>query len=48
MAGPLDWGEYVKLANQPELNSDFNRTIGALTGHKVAPDRGRDVLVEWE
>ena len=36
------------LAFQPELHPDFNRTIGALTGHDAAPDRGRDFLAEWE
>lgn len=36
------------LANQPELHPDFNRTIGALTGRRAAPDRERDCLAEWE
>ena len=48
VAGLLDWEEYAMLANQPELHPDFNRTIGALIGHKAAPDRERDCLAEWE
>lgn len=48
VAGLLDWEEYAMLAFQPELHPDFNRTIGALTGHDAAPDRGRDFLAEWE
>ena len=48
VAGLLDWEEYAMLAFQPELHPDYNRTIGALTGHRAAPDRGRDFLAEWE
>ncbi|MDP6884330.1 MAG: hypothetical protein QF830_09345, partial [Rhodospirillales bacterium] len=36
------------LAFQPELHPDYDRTIGALTGRRAAPDKGRDCLAEWE
>ncbi|MDP6787937.1 MAG: hypothetical protein QGI13_12500 [Rhodospirillales bacterium] len=48
VAGLLDWEEYAMLAFQPELHPDYDRTIGALTGRRAAPDKGRDCLAEWE
>ena len=48
VAGLLDWEEYAMLAFQPELHPDFDRTIGALTDCRAAPDQGRDCLAEWE
>ena len=48
VAGHLQWDEYALLAFQPELHPDFDRTIGALTGEKAAPDRPRDFVAHWE
>lgn len=48
VAGVVTWDEYAMLAFQPELHPDYDRTIGALTGEKAAPDRPRDFIVEWE
>ena len=36
------------LAFQPELHPDYDKTIGALTGEKAAPDKPRDFLNVWE
>jgi len=48
VAGILPWEEYAMLAFQPELHPDYDKTIGALTGEKAAPDRPRDFLNVWE
>jgi hypothetical protein len=48
VGGYLQWEEYAMLAFQPELHPDYDRTIGALTGEKAAPDRPRDFIAEWE
>jgi hypothetical protein len=48
VAGYLQWDEYAMLAFQPELHPDFDKTIGALTGEKAAPDRPKDFISEWE
>ena len=48
VAGVLPWEDYALLAFQPELHPDYDRTIGALTGEKAAPDRPRDFLAQWE
>ncbi len=40
--------DYEALAFQPDLHPDFNRTIGALTGEKAAPDRPRDFIRRWQ
>ena len=46
-AGVVSFDDYSALAFQPELHPDFNRTIGALTGEKAAPDRPRDFVEQW-
>ena len=46
-AGLISFEDYEALAFQPELHPDFNKTIGALTGEKAAPDRPRDFVLEW-
>ena len=48
VAGILPWEEYAMLAFQAELHPDYDKTIGALTGEKAAPDRPRDFLTAWE
>lgn len=48
VAGVLPWEDYAQIAFQPELHPDYDRTIGALTGEKAAPDRPRDFLAQWE
>ncbi len=48
VAGVLPWEEYAMLAFQAELHPDYDKTIGALTGEKAAPDRPRDFLDLWE
>ncbi len=48
VGGHLQWDEYALLAFQPELHPDFDRTIGALTGEKAAPDRPRDFVADWK
>lgn len=46
-AGIIDWEEYSMLAFQAELQPDFGRTIGALTGEQPHPDRPRDYIADW-
>lgn len=46
-AGVLSFEDYSLLAFQPELHPDFDRTIGALTGERAAPDRRRDFVGLW-
>ncbi len=46
-AGAISFEDYSLLAFQPELHPDFDRTIGALTGERAAPDRRRDYLGLW-
>lgn len=47
-AGVLQWDEYADLAYQPELDPEFDDTIGALTGEKARPDAKRDLIQDWE
>jgi hypothetical protein len=46
--GVLTWEEYSMLAFQPELQPDYDLTVGALTGQKAEPDEPRDFIVQWE
>jgi hypothetical protein len=46
--GVLGYEDYALLAFQPELQSDFGTTIGALTGTAASPDRPRDYVRIWE
>lgn len=46
--GHISFEDYEALAFQPDLHPDFNRTIGALTGEKAAPDRPRDFIRHWQ
>ncbi|MBC8339446.1 MAG: hypothetical protein H8E39_12230 [Alphaproteobacteria bacterium] len=46
-AGVISFDEYSMLAFQPELHSEYNRTIGALTGKPAAPDQRRDFVSLW-
>ncbi len=46
-AGVLSFEDYSLLAFQPELHPDYDRTIGALTGERAAPDRRRDFAGLW-
>ena len=48
VTGALNFEDYAELAFQPELHPDFDKTIGALTGEKAAPDRPRDFVRLWE
>lgn len=48
VAGVISWNDYDRLAFQPELQPGYDRTIGALIGHKAEPDRPRDFVAEWE
>jgi hypothetical protein len=47
-AGVIGWDEYSMLAYQPELQPEYDRTIGALTGEPAQPDRPRDFVAIWE
>jgi len=46
--GVISFDDYSALAYHPELHPDFDNTIGALTGEAAAPERKRDLIVEWE
>ena len=46
--GVLTWEEYSILAFQPELQPDYDQTIGALTGQKAKPDEPKDFIAQWE
>ena len=46
--GVLTWEEYSMLAFQPELQPDYDQTVGALTGQKAKPDAPRDFIILWE
>jgi hypothetical protein len=46
-AGVVSFDDYSALAFQPELHPDYDRTIGALTGERAAPDRPRDFVEQW-
>ncbi|MGB0682422.1 MAG: hypothetical protein ACPGOV_06925 [Magnetovibrionaceae bacterium] len=48
VSGVLSYDEHALLAYQPELQPDYNETIGALTGQKAEPDRPRDFIAHWE
>lgn len=48
ITGTLTFEDYAELAFQPELQPDFNATIGALTGEKAEPDRPRDFVRLWQ
>ena len=48
VSGHISFEDYEALAFQPDLHPDFNRTIGALTGEKAAPDRPRDFIRHWQ
>lgn len=47
-AAVICFEDYEALAFQPDLHPDFNRTIGALTGERAAPDRPRDFIQRWQ
>lgn len=47
-AGVISWDEHSMLAYQPELQPQYDRTIGALTGEPADPDRPRDFVSLWE
>lgn len=46
--GLMSWDDYRVAGFPSELHPSFDRTIGALTGERAAPDRPRDMIVEWE
>ena len=48
VSGVINFDEYATLAYQPELQPDYNQTIGALTGEPAEPDRRRDFVGYWE
>jgi len=45
--GVLSFDDYSKLAFQPELHPDYNKTIGALTGEEAKPDTAKDYIKGW-
>lgn len=47
-AGIIGFEDYEAMAFQPDLHPDFNKTIGALTGQRAAPDRPRDFVRHWQ
>lgn len=47
-AGVIPYEEYSVLAYQAELDPDYDRTVGALTGKPAAPDEERDYVELWE
>ena len=46
--GVLKWDEYRAIGFPTELNPQYDKTIGALTGEKAQPDQPRDMIAEWE
>jgi hypothetical protein len=46
--GLVSFEDYSALASHVELNPNYDRTVGALTGERAAPDRKRDLVSEWE
>lgn len=48
MAGALTWDEHAMLAFQPELQKDYDRTVGALIGERARPNKQRDFIRIWE
>jgi hypothetical protein len=48
LSGALNWPEYRFAGFHAELHSDYNSTVGALTGRPAAPDGPRDMIREWE
>ncbi|MBF0304941.1 MAG: hypothetical protein HQL40_13890 [Alphaproteobacteria bacterium] len=47
LEGALTWEEYREVGFPSELHPDYDRTIGALTGERAAPDEKRDVVADW-
>ncbi|NQU60928.1 MAG: hypothetical protein HQ512_07335 [Rhodospirillales bacterium] len=47
-AGAISFDDYSELAFQPDLDPEFERTIGALTGEPAEPDRPRDFVSLWD
>lgn len=47
-AGIIGFEDYEAMAFQPDLHPDFDKTIGALTGQRAAPDRPRDFIRHWQ
>ncbi len=45
--GMISFENHALLSFQPELNQDFNRTIGQFTNTTGQPDAKRDFLGEW-
>ena len=45
--GLVTFEDYSALAYHAELHPEYDRTIGALTGQSAAPERRRDLIVEW-
>lgn len=48
VAGIINWDESAMMAFQPELQPEYDKTIGALTGEEANPDRPRDFVQIWE
>jgi len=44
----IDREEYLLLGFPSETHPDYNRTIGALTGHAARPNKPRDLIRQWE
>lgn len=47
LGGALSWEEYREVGFPSELHPDWDRTIGALTGERAAPDEKRDMIAVW-
>ncbi|MBF0391173.1 MAG: hypothetical protein HQL38_00700 [Alphaproteobacteria bacterium] len=47
LEGALTWEEYREVGFPSELHPDYDRTIGALTGERAAPDEKRDMVADW-
>ncbi len=48
VSGAINWNESALMAFQPELQPDYDKTVGALTGEPAEPDRPRDFVEIWE
>ncbi len=47
-AGIISFEDYSVLSQHPELNPQYNRTIGALTNEPAKPEAKRDLVRYWE
>lgn len=47
-AGIISFDDYSVLSEHPELNPQYDKTVGALTNKKAQPNAKRDLVRYWE